>query len=273
MDVEEFLTHVRRLVVEFAVGQVLAEAGVAAQGMSDAAEPDDAAAAVAVGASLDPPTAYYLLHRHDFGLQDAPAGPCILYALSCGTEVKDLADRFDLLARTGGRDASEDDTEGEGEDEGGEENATEPQGTGSRFRLKTWRQRRRSRMGHDPNADARAEGDGHQPALFTSEARVVSRPGGIPLIDQLHRLMQLWDAGERDEVDDYLTRRGLRRNELFRRVLQAALEMARHEKAADEVRLLERLSNYLRGLDGGGEAPPAQPELAVLTPSGGSGDE
>ena len=32
-------------------------------------------------AGLDDVTTYYLLHRHDFGMNDAPAGPCILYAV------------------------------------------------------------------------------------------------------------------------------------------------------------------------------------------------
>ena len=81
MTVSEFLTHVRRMVVDFVVGRVLASYG--AEEVS----------------GLDNVTTYYLLHRHDFGMNDAPAGPCILYAVSCGLSDKDLADRYDLLAR------------------------------------------------------------------------------------------------------------------------------------------------------------------------------
>ena len=60
---------------------------------------------------LDDPTTYYLLHWHNFGMEDAPVGPCILYAVSCGLSDRDLVDQFDLLVRTGK--ASEDDEEEE----------------------------------------------------------------------------------------------------------------------------------------------------------------
>jgi hypothetical protein len=51
---------------------------------------------------LDHVTAYYILHRHDFGVSDAPVGPCILYAISCNLSDRDLADRHEILLRTGG---------------------------------------------------------------------------------------------------------------------------------------------------------------------------
>jgi hypothetical protein len=269
MDVEEFLTHVRRLVVEFAVGQVLVDAGTASG--DPAVEADDPAAAAAVGASLDAPTAYYLLHRRQFQLQDAPAGPCILYALSCDTEVNLLADRLDLLARAGGREVAEEGDE-EGEEDAGGESAA-PEGTGSRFRLKAWRQRRRSGMGYDPQADGAVGTLVRQGDLFPEVAPAM-RTRGVPLIDQIHRLMHLWDAGDRAEVDDYLTRRGLRRNELFRRVLQAVLELARKEKESEELRLIESLSNYLTHRETGVHAPgPRQLPLAEVAPGGGTDHE
>src|SRR5581483_1639746 len=86
MDVGEFLRHVRRLVVDFVVGRVLSHG-------ADGQVQDTS--------GLDDPTTYYLLHRHDFGMEDAPVGPCILYAVSCGLSDSDLVDQFDLLARTG----------------------------------------------------------------------------------------------------------------------------------------------------------------------------
>ncbi|GEM_PF-6286773 len=43
------------------------------------------------------------LHRHDFGMDDAPIGACILYAISCGLSDHDLADRYEILQRTGGQ--------------------------------------------------------------------------------------------------------------------------------------------------------------------------
>ena len=47
-----------------------------------------------------------------------------------------------------------------------------------------------------------------------------------PLIDQVHRLMHLWKAGDVVKVDDYLDARGLRKNALFLQLLQALIELA-----------------------------------------------
>ena len=66
LSVSEFLRHVRRMVVDFVVGRVLSH-----NGGTDAVS------------GLDDVTTYYLLHRYDFGLDSAPIGPCILYAVSC----------------------------------------------------------------------------------------------------------------------------------------------------------------------------------------------
>ena len=88
LTVAEFLRRVRRMVVGFVVSRLLDQ--------RDGATAD-----------LDDPTTYYLLHRADFGLAPAPAGACILYALSCNVPDADLAGRLDLLgprrARGGGR--------------------------------------------------------------------------------------------------------------------------------------------------------------------------
>ena len=56
-------------------------------------------------------TTYYLLHRHDFKMDDAPIGACILYAVSCGLSDSALADQYDILIRTGGQADIEDDDE------------------------------------------------------------------------------------------------------------------------------------------------------------------
>ena len=56
---------------------------------------------------LDDVTTYYLLHRHDFGMDDAPIGACILYAISCGLSDRELTDRYEILARTGGSDSDD----------------------------------------------------------------------------------------------------------------------------------------------------------------------
>ncbi|MDI6709992.1 MAG: DUF1156 domain-containing protein [Bacillota bacterium] len=197
MTVSEFLRAVRRLVVDFVVGRVLSH-----NGGTDAVS------------GLDDVTTYYLLHRHDFGMEDAPAGACILYAVSCGLSDRQLADHYDLLLRTGGQDTAAED--GEEEDESA---AEAKEGTGSKVRLKPWQQRRRKNLGYD--ADGR-------PAA---------------LIDQVHRLMHLWRAGDVVKVDDYLDSQGLRRNRLFHQLLQALIELA--PAGSEERSLLESISNHV----------------------------
>jgi len=200
LSVSEFLSHARRMVVDFVVGRVLS---------GDEADP-----AVSLD-RLDEPTAYYLLHRNDFGLDEAPAGACILYATACGLSDDGLARDWDLLVKTGGDDAvEEDEEESDDSDEPAEES-----GSGSKVKLKAWNHRRGRSLG-------------------------VEAPGGrpVPLIDRIHRLMQLWKAGDVHKVDEYLDEHGLRRNELFRRVLQSLIELS---KTGDERPLLESLSNHV----------------------------
>jgi hypothetical protein len=86
MDVAEFLKHVRREVVDFAVGRVLSQ-----NGHTEEAE------------GLDNVTAYYLLHRNDYGFAEAPVGACILYAMSCGLTDSDLWGRYDLVETSGNK--------------------------------------------------------------------------------------------------------------------------------------------------------------------------
>ncbi len=213
LTVSEFLRQVRRLVVDFAVGRLLTRDG--AEQVS----------------GLDDPTTYYLLHRSYFRFSDAPAGACILYAVSCGLSDRDLVDRYDLLARVGGRaspaeDADETEEAGdEPEDLSADEAAGSASGsTGSRFRLKPWHQRRRPKLGYDEEG----------------------RPA--PLIDQVHRLMHLWRAGELGAVEEYVEERGLRRNVLFHQLLQALVELARSSPSdGAELSLLESISNHLNG--------------------------
>ena len=201
MTVFEFLREVRRTVVDFVVGRVLAPDG-------------DAAAA----AGLDDATAYYLLHRHDFGMADAPVGACILYALSCNLSDNALVKRFDLLARPGAARAGAE-TSGEEADEGANEDGGGG-GAGARLRLKVWSRRLGRGLGVD--------GPDGRPA---------------PLVDRAHKLMQLWRAGDRAKVDDYLDSGGLKRNALFARVLQALIELA--DAGSDERAILESVSNHL----------------------------
>jgi len=64
-----------------------------------------------------------------------------------------------------------------------------------------------------------------------------------PLIDQVHRLMHLWKAGDLIRVDEYLDARGLRRNALFHQLLQALIELA--PATSEERSLLESISNHI----------------------------
>ncbi len=65
----------------------------------------------------------------------------------------------------------------------------------------------------------------------------------MPLIDRLHRLMHLWRAGEVAKVDEYLDNYGLRRHELFRRLLQSLIELS--PAGSDERATLENISNHI----------------------------
>ena len=193
VTVEAFLRSVRRMVVGFVVSRLLAqESGTAGD--------------------LDDVTTYYLLHRSDFGLDAAPAGACILYALSCNLSDADLSGNRDLVAR--GKQGS-----GTGHDN---DAADVPEISGSEARLKWWNERHASDLG-------RATSDG----------------GAPPLIDCLHKVIQLWKTGEQARVDAYLEECGLWKHELFASVIQAVLELA--ERGSDERGLLEKIQNHLRG--------------------------
>lgn len=199
LNVAEFLRHVRRMVADFVVGRVLSHNG-GAEAVS----------------GLDDVTTYYLLHRYDFGMESAPIGPCILYAVSCNLKDADLLSRYDLLARTGGQAAAAADDE-----EASEEGAPEPEeGTSSTVRLKSWEQRKSASLGYNA--------PGTPPP---------------PLIDQLHRLMHLWRAGDVGRVDEYLDVRGLGHNQLFHQLLQALIELA--PASSDERARIENISNHV----------------------------
>jgi adenine-specific DNA methylase len=224
MTVSEFLRAVRRIVVDFVVGRVLSR-GTGGEAVS----------------GLDDVTTYYLLHRYDFGLKDAPVGPCILYAVSCGLSDHMLADHLNILLRTGGQAAEDEEDAGDATDGGAEPE----EGTGSTVRLKEWKARRRASMGYDPAADsASARAAAQQPSLFPESERPPAPSHQVPLIDQAHRLMHLWRAGDVVKVDAYLELRGLRRNQLFGQLLQALIELS--DTGSEERSLLESISNHLK---------------------------
>jgi hypothetical protein len=213
MGVGEFLGHVRRIVVDFVVGRVLTrglDGGEAASGNG------------AGDHRLDDVTTYYLLHRSDFGLKPAPAGPCILYAISCGLSERELVDQYGLLARGKVAAPAEDAL-----DQDGDEGADDGGSSGGELKLEPWQGRKQRGLGEEP---------------------LRGRP--IPLIDHVHRLLQLWSAGDVVQVDTHLDRHGLRRSPLFAQLLQALIEQSRAEGATDERSALERLANHLKGSAG-----------------------
>ena len=70
------------------------------------------------------------------------------------------------------------------------------------------------------------------------------------LIDQVHKLMHLWRAGDQVKVNDYLDTRGPPRNALFNQILQALIELA--DEGSEERALLESVSNHAAGRGGCG---------------------
>ena len=218
MTVSEFLREVRRMVVDFVVGRVLT-------GDED----------LGAASGLDDVTTYYLLHRGDFGLDEAPAGACILYALSCNLSDRELSDRFDILSRPGDTlfNELEDEQAGDGDDD------DKTGGGGGKVKLLPWTRRKAKWLGHEG-------------------------PGGrvVPLIDRGHRLMHLWRAGDEARVNNYIDDNGLARHPLFARLLQALIELA--PSGSEERAILESLSNHIAAR--AGIASPRQTVLGLETP-------
>jgi adenine-specific DNA methylase len=202
MGVDEFLTHVRRMVVDYIVGQVLS---------------GEQGADMAAADRLDEVTAYYLLHRHDFGMDEAPVGACILYATACGLGDTELEKTWDILTHSGSAADSSEEDEEDTDDSDSDSEPKEDTG-GGKVKLKAWSQRRGKSLGYEA-------------------------PGGkaVPLIDRIHRVMHLWKDGDIQKVDDYLDQNALRRNELFKRVVQSLIELSTNSERS----LLESISNHI----------------------------
>ena len=169
--VSDFLTEVRRIVTDFALGQILHGASTEA---------------------LDEWTRYYLMHRNHFGTEDAPVGECILLAQGYGVSLDALtADRVGILKKAS---------------------------SGSKLRL----------LGHtDRNSDR--VGQPHS-------------SGGLPVIDMVHRVLKLWEAGDSAQLNAYLAEHGFRENNLFKSVVQALIETS--PQGSRERSLLETIINY-----------------------------
>ncbi len=209
MGVSEFLGHVRRMVADFVVGRVLTQ-----HGGSEAVS------------GLDDVTTYYLLHRYNFGMENAPIGPCILYAVSCNLSDTLLLGKYDLLTRTGGQSKDEENEEEDEELGEGAADVEVEEGTSSTVKLKTWSQRKHAGL--------------EAPGLYTGAA--------IPLIDKVHRLLHLWQVGDVSKVDEYLESHALGYNTLFGQLLQALIELA--GAGSTERALLESISNHVQDRSG-----------------------
>jgi putative DNA methylase len=216
MSVTDFLGHVRRIVVDFVVGRVLSH------GQGEPTPGDH---------PLDDVTTYYLLHRNDFALKEAPAGPCILYAVSCSLSERELTDQYELLVRSGSAAATEDE-EDAGNEVDGDADESPSSGGGGKYKLRDWRARKHRSLG-----------------MATASGRA------IPLIDQVHKLMQLWVAGDVVKVNEFLDSRALRRSQVFIQLIQALIEKSRAEGCTEECSIQERLQNYLRSVGSTAQAP------------------
>jgi adenine-specific DNA methylase len=110
--VRDFLREVRRLVTDFALGQILH--GASTEG-------------------LDEWTRYYLMHRASFALDSAPAGECILLAQGYNLDLNELRGPRAILAK--------------GKPAASEEDEEEGRGGGSALRLVAWDERKRDDLG------------------------------------------------------------------------------------------------------------------------------
>jgi len=125
-----------------------------------------------------------------------------------------------LRSRLRGAHASNPNPDREGGHEGGDgdDDAPDDEGGAATLRLKPWSSRKRKNLG-EPGA-------GGRPA---------------PLIDQIHRLLWLWKAGDAGEVDAYIDAQNLRQQRGLAHVLQSLIELASGEERA----LLESISNHV----------------------------
>jgi hypothetical protein len=86
---------------------------------------------------------------------------------------------------------------------------------------------------------------------------VAPQGGPIPIIDMIHRLMQLWKAGDQRELNGYIIEHSLQ-DDRFLQVLQAIIELPDNMDAhnSHDRSILESISNHITG--GGVKAAPVQ---------------
>ena len=211
VTVREFLDEVRKLVLQFALGELpgFRELQRETQGRGETV-------------ALDPVTQYYLLHRAYFGLASAPAGACILYANACGKNETELKVVWNILEQ-GGKSGPGKKGRPRKDAEEGEAEEPEEESSGNEYRLLDWSERIES-------ADL-------------GESR-----GGLPspLIDKLHRLMALFQRNQAGEVQPLYESWGLASERAFPPLLQAIRELAFQDGNETERRLVEALATQLK---------------------------
>jgi adenine-specific DNA methylase len=209
MTVPEFLKEVRKLVLQFSLGELpgFHEIQQETQGRGENLE-------------LDPVTQYYLLHRASFGLDPAPAGACILYANACGKNESELKVVWNILEQGGqtkrGRPRKRQE-EGESVEDDNRE------GKGNEYWLLNWEER------------------GCRETLGESKAGQFA-----PLIDRLHRLMFLFQQNRTSDVQNLFERWGLANERAFKPLLQAVRELAVRDRRDTERRLVEALATQVK---------------------------
>jgi adenine-specific DNA methylase len=210
MTVREFLDEVRKLVLQFSLGELpgFRELQRETQGRGETV-------------TLDPVTQYYLLHRAYFGLTPAPAGACILYANACGKNETELKVVWNILEQ-GGKSGVGKRGRPRKDAEEGEAEEAEEESSGSEYRLLDWSERvERDHLG---------------------ESR-----GGLasPLVDKLHRLMALFQRNQAGELQTLYDSWGLASERAFPPLLQAIRELALEDGNETERRLVEALATQL----------------------------
>ena len=211
MTVREFLNEVRKLVLQFSLGEL--------PGFRDLQRETQGRGETV---ALDPVTQYYLLHRAYFGLTPAPAGACILYANACGKNETELKVVWNILEQ-GGKSGVGKKGRPRKDTEEGEAEEPEEESSGNEYRLLDWSERVES----DDLGESR---------------------GGLasPLVDKLHRLMALFQRNQAGEVQSLYESWGLASERAFPPMLQAIRELALQDGNETERRLVEALASQLK---------------------------
>jgi adenine-specific DNA methylase len=211
MKVEDFLTEVRKLVLQFALGELpgFRELQRETQGRGETV-------------ALDPVTQYYLLHRAYFGLKSAPAGACILYANACGKDETELKVVWNILEQ-GGKSGPGKKGRPRKDEEEGEAGEASEESSGNEYRLLDWSER----------VDREDLGESR---------------GGLasPLVDKLHRLMALFQGNRAADVQRLYDEWGMASEQAFPPLLQAIRELALQDGNETERRLVEALATQLK---------------------------